>query len=164
MTTQGPTNNQQQQATEEGSGTMLKPGIYKKCRLVEDSVKYGYSSKNTPEITVNVTIPELRRQATVVLYFSPEAAKFSMERLRSAGWEGKDIKNLKGCGSRDVDIEITYEMFEGKSRPRVQIMGGGTFETRNPASSVDEWAARVQALTGANVGGGGATDPDPDFG
>lgn len=180
MTTQNPNGNAQtatgavgatgstptQQTTADEGGTALRPGMYKKCRGIEESWKHGFSTKGTPEITLNVFIPELKRHATIVLYFSADAAKFSMERLRSMGWEGNDIRNLRGISTRDIDVEITYEMFEGKMRPKVQIMGGGTFETRNPAQNVDEWAARVQALMGGGPEGGGAPvkgGPDPDF-
>jgi hypothetical protein len=174
MTTQSPGTQQQ-----DSGGSALKPGIYRKCRGVEGSAKPGFSSKDSPEITLDVTIPDLAgRRATVVLYLTAEATKFTLERLRALGWKGNDIREgygtdkfLTGISTQDVDIEITYEMYEGKARPKVQIMGGGTFETRKPVSEnggIDAWAAKVSALSGIDVTGGkgptgGGPAPKPDF-
>lgn len=174
------TTNPAAQGATQDSGSMLKPGIYKGCRGVAGSAKAGFSSsaKETPEITINVMIPGLGgRHATVVLYFSGEATKYSLERLRALGWKGTDVREgygtdkfLQGIDTQDVDVEITYEIFEGKARPKVQIMGGGTFETKKPASEhggIDAWAAKVTALSGVDVTGGGAAGggpvPKPDF-
>jgi hypothetical protein len=144
-------------------GSMPKPGIYK-AKGIEGQEQYGYSSNGNPELIVRLSVPALSRQLSTALYLTPDAYPYSVERLRSLGWEGDDLRNLKGIGQNEVDIQITYEMYDNKMTMKVQIMGGGTFNTKTPAPK-DEWFARVQALTGLGRNGAAAGDePDPDFG
>jgi hypothetical protein len=143
----------------------IKAGMYK-GRAVEGSEARGYSKNGNPELTFNVEFAldggEVTRK-TVVLYFSDEAAPYSFERLRACGWTGTDLSEpLKGLGANEVPIEVSYSMFDGAERMKVQIATGkGQFVTRNPEPDSRAWAAKVAALSGAPVGPANA--PKPNF-
>lgn len=120
---------------------------------------------HTLEFLVVLNIPELSRTLTSPLYFSPQAKPFSLERMRAMGWEGglskEDVTDLKGIDKNEVDVEIRIEEYEGKLRPKVQILsGGGTFHSSKPLSPA-EFKAKLQASTGNAGGGAGKAEPPP---
>lgn len=141
----------------------IKPGIYK-GRAIAGQEQYGESTNGKPELLLRFNVPELNRQLTAPLYFSAEAAPYSIQRLRACGWEGSDFSNLKGIDKNEVDLSIKYDPFEGKMRMKVEILsGGGTFNTGKPVDP-KEWAAKVGAITGVqNSGSKSKSDKDPPF-
>ena len=92
-----------------------KPGIYT-ARAVKGSEQYGESTNGSPELLLQLDIPDIGKRLTTVLYFSAAAAPYSIERLRAMGWEGSDLADLSGIDKKDVSIEITYEPFEGEAQ------------------------------------------------
>lgn len=130
------------------NGSMVKEGIYKKCRVQEEDIQYGESSKGTPEIVLQVFVPDLNRHFSTLLYFSEGGAPGSFERLRACGWEGDDLSNLKGVGKNDIDFSIRYEEYQGEQKMKTSIMtGGGRIET-SKAMDPKSFAAKVAMITG----------------
>ena len=132
--------------------------------------EFGKSSTGKPELLVHLFLPELQRMYVSPLYFSPEAAPYSEERLRALGCT--DVSTLAGIDANEVDVELKYEFYDGKWRIRVQILsGGGVFHTSNPLpGGGKEFAALVQstlgrsALSSAPATNGTATGaPKPPF-
>jgi hypothetical protein len=143
-----------------------KPGIYK-GRVVKGTEEYGESPNGNPELYLQIEIPELdNRRFTTVLYFSGDAAPYSVPRLRACGWEGNDISNLEGIDKNEIAIDIGYPIDPGDGKPKrkVQIStGGGVFGTKKPIDR-QTFAAKVAAITGMAIGGGGgAAAPKPKF-
>ena len=67
--------------------------------------------------------------------------------------------------TNEVDVSISYDIYDGQPKMRVQIMGGGRFNTANPVDK-KTFAAKVAAIAGtqgpaAGNGSGGA--PPPPF-
>ena len=132
--------------------------------------EFGKSSTGKPELLVHLFLPDLQRTYVSPLYFSPDAAPYSEERLRALGCT--DLSTLAGIDANEVDVEVKYEWYDGKWRIRVQILsGGGVFHTSNPMSGGGkEFAAVVQAtlgrpaLSGTPSANGSATGaPKPPF-
>lgn len=129
-----------------------------KARAIPGSVQYGISGeKQTLTITIELEVPSHGARVGTYLYFSPGSADFSLERLRTLGWEGKeikDIRDLSGIGKNEVEIDVIEELWEGKKRTKVEIVMSGA----KPGTIVskDEFAARLQAILGA-----GAASPAP---
>jgi hypothetical protein len=120
---------------------------------------------HTLEFLVMLNLPEFSRTATSPLYFSVAAKPFSLERMRALGWEGgpskEDVTNLKGIDANEVDVQVRIEEYEGKLRPKVEIMAGaGTFHSSKPLSPA-EFKAKLAASTGG--GGGGTPVERPPF-
>lgn len=142
-----------------------KAGIYK-GRAVPTSVQYGESKNGTPELLVMFNAPSLNRQFTVPFYFSAAAAPHSVAKLRLCGWEGGDLSNLAGIDRNEVDLQITWEPYEGQMKMKVQVAGGGQFTTANPVDS-KQWAAKVSAIMGGGgpqaAGSNNSGGPKPPF-
>ena len=138
-----------------------KPGIYK-GHAVEGSEQYGESKNGNPELLIDMMLTDLgNRVVTTPLYFSPESAPYSIERLRALGWETNDLQNLKGIGKNEVGIEIKYDLYEGSWKMKVQIQSGaGKFTTSKPTEKA-AWAAKVGAITGLDAGSGAGSGTPP---
>jgi hypothetical protein len=148
-----------------------KPGNYQ-GKAVKGSEQYGESPNGNPELLLQVIIPELAtpefpdgRVFTTVLYFSAEAAPYSIPRLRSLGWEGNDLSDLKGIDKNEVMINIAWPVDpgDGKAKLKVQIgSGAGTFSTKKPVDP-KAFAARVGAIAGLPTAPAAASAPKPKF-
>lgn len=136
---------------------MDKVGIYK-GRAVKGAdgswAQYGKRENGNHELLLNVKL-EIDGGAlvrTVPLYFSQAAAPYSLERLRALGWKGENLANLDGIETNEVDVEVTQEQYDGKTRNKYNIMtGAGRFTTENPQSPA-MWAAEVNAAIGLSSG------------
>jgi len=139
----------------------MKAGRFK-GRGVAGSEQYGDAGANkTLQVAIDLVLPELGRSVSTFLFFSKDAAPYSIERLRALGWEGNDIRNLKGIDKNEVDVEIISEMYEGKQQWRVNILTGPGRVTLANTVNKDEFAARLAALgisvdgSSSSSGGGG---------
>ena len=154
--------------------TEPKEGRYKAKAVTPDSVgaphEFGKSKQGHPELLVHLYLADLQKTYVSPLYFSAEAAPYSEERLRALGCT--DIVTLAGIDANEVDVELKYELYDGKWRIRCQILsGGGVFHTANPMEGRGkEFAAVAQATLGRAInlaGGGGNPDangaPKPPF-
>lgn len=87
------------------------------------------------------------------LYFSTEKnTERSIESLRYCGctFPGNDITNLDGLGSKDCEIVVEHETFEGKTRAKVKWInsGGGSSvkaEQRMDPNTKKNFAERMKA-------------------
>lgn len=98
----------------------LTNGTYR-ARAIEAHL--GESSRGTPQIVLVFRVEGGAADGdhiTAYLYFSDAAAKRSMESLRACGWQGTDIEDLSTVGSRDCEIVLAYEEYEGRERLKVQ--------------------------------------------
>jgi len=105
-------------------GFRIQPGIYK-GRGIAGSEQYGHTSKGNPQIAIDLATNAGR--LTTFLYFSDEAAPFSIERLRALGWEGDDLSSLVGIDRHEVDVSVKYDVYQGKQQMKVEILSGGRF-------------------------------------
>jgi hypothetical protein len=125
--------------------------------------EFGRRENGNLELLVQLNITEIGLVRTTPLYFTPDAAPYSWERLRALGMKSENIADLTGIDTNEVDVEASCTSFEGKTQVKWQILtGGGTFKTSNPISPA-EFAALLQAGTGkgGSTGAGGAPEPPP---
>lgn len=88
---------------------------------------------------------------TTFLYFSEAAAPYSYERLRALGWKGQgpqDLSDLSGIDTNEVDVDVTAETFEGKTRLKANIMTGGSRVVLADKVDAKVFAAKVAAMLG----------------
>ena len=101
--------------------TEPKEGRYKAKAATPDPSgaphEFGKSSTGKPELLVHLFLPDLQRTYVSPLYFSPEAARYSEERLLALGCT--DLSTLSGIDANEVDVEVKYEFYDGKWRIRV---------------------------------------------
>lgn len=142
----------------------IKAGVYR-GRLVAGSEQYGESTNGNLELIVDADLEmddgSVRRVSTP-LYLSAAAAPYSIDRLRAAGWEGNDIRDLTGIDKNEVDFEVRHEEYNGEMKTKVQIMsGGGRFQSANPVDK-NAFAAKFNAIMGNNAPMDSAA-PKPKF-
>lgn len=133
-----------------------KPGNYM-GKAIKGSEQYGESHGGNPELLLQVIIPELAtpdapqgRIFTTVLYFSAEAAPYSIPRLRALGWKGTDLSDLTGIDENEVMVNIAWPVDPGDNKAKLKVQigsGAGTFSTKKPVDP-KAFAARVGAIAG----------------
>lgn len=132
----------------------LRDGIYK-GRGIEGSEQYGEKNGNL-ELIVDVVVqvpaddakPAHPRQLSTAHYLTQAAAQYVYERLRALGWEGNDIRDLRGISKNEVDIQVKTEDYQGKPVTKVEILsGGGRFKSATPVDK-NVFAAKLAAITG----------------
>jgi hypothetical protein len=139
----------------------MKFGIFK-AKAVFDSIQYGETTNGHPQIAVNMRMDAegTPQDAGTFLIFSPESAPYSFARLRSLGWEGTDLTNLKGIDKNTVYVRVWQDSYDGKPQIKCEILSGGSLTLAKPLSK-EAFAAKVAALTGAPVGGQGGAAKVP---
>jgi len=159
---------------------MVTPGNYK-ARGIKGSVQLGETERGNLQIGIDLDIKngaESVGQMTTFLYFTPEAAPYSYERLRALGWKGQgpeDIDNMDGIDTNEVDVRVTqpeqYRAPDGSMKmgnSKVEIMTGGAGKV-TLAKTVDAatFKARLKAIGGGGGGaapiGGAGGAPKPPF-
>jgi hypothetical protein len=127
----------------------VKEGIYR-VRGVQGSQEYGESKGGHPELILLVTVLDLKRDLTVALSFHPNAAPYSLQRLRALGCESTDLSQLTGLDSKEMLAKLFYDNYSGTPVLKVELMtGGGQFHVAKPVDP-KVWAARVAAILGGN--------------
>ena len=117
----------------------IEAGTYK-ARGVEGSVQKGTSKSGTEQIALNLDIPSLGRQVTTFLYFSDNAIQYALDRLAALGWDGTPGK-YNGISKNEVDVQIRYEMYDGKEQMKADIYtGGGQVVLKAPMQGQEERA------------------------
>lgn len=106
----------------------IKAGRYK-ARGVAGSEDFGKSSNGNDQVTITLALEDGQR-VTVYLSFTEKAKPYSMERLYALGWQPGSDESLPGIDRNEVDVDITYEMYNGKESMKVNIVttGGGISE------------------------------------
>jgi len=107
---------------------------------------------------------------TTFLYFSPEAAPYSYERLRALGWQGKgadDVdETMAGIDTNEVDVRVTqpenYKASDGTTKmgtSKLEILTGGGKVTIAKKLDAGTFRARLKALGGGGGSGGPPAAP-----
>lgn len=79
------------------------------------SVQYGQSGNGTDQVGIGVECtqgPNKGTRSTSILYFSAEAAPYSIKKLRAAGWKGDNLGELMKPGSEDSESGIGLPNWE----------------------------------------------------
>lgn len=122
------------------------------------------NDKDFCAVNFEITEGELMGETiTAWLYFSTDKnTERSIESLRYCGctFPGNDITNLAGLGSRECQIVIAHETFEGKTRAKVQWVnsggvGGMKSEDRMNPGQRKSFAERMKATLVASGKSGG---------
>lgn len=165
---------------------MIQDGFYK-CRAtgVVDTEDMGYSGADSS--TAGIAIPcevfgndgsSLGVMKTY-LYFTPASAELGAKRLRALGVVGNDLStDFPGLGSVLADCVVKTEVYEGKSRQKLEIKTGGGAAFKAPmdptqrrkfAATLSRFLSAVPIVDGASIegapnrGSSPATDPADVF-
>ena len=145
---------------------IIASGNYK-AKAVKDSIQTGETEKGVLQIAINLDVKDAEGKSigemTTFLYFSPESASYSYERLGLLGWKGKgpdDIDNLDGIDANEVDVIVKapeqYKANDGTMKTgtaKIEILTGGGKVTLNKPLDKNTFKARLKAVGGPATGG-----------
>lgn len=100
-------------------------GTYR-AKAVAGSEQYGTTSNNHDQIVLDFDLLDVGEKVSVFLVFSEKAAPHSIKRLRTAGWTGDDLSSLVGLGSRECEVRVFHEEYQGQMKMKTEIVSGGT--------------------------------------
>lgn len=134
-----------------------------KARGVADSAQKGHTKNGIEQVAVDLELLELGRMVTTFLFFSDAAAPYAIERLYALGWDGSDDPSFPGIDRNEVEVDIKYELYEGKEQMKVDIVtGGGRVVLQNKMTDQQErgFMSRIAKL-GKQAGGPGTAKTEP---
>lgn len=126
---------------------------------------------------MNVQQPRgTKREGVVYLTFTDDAAEFAIQRMRIMGWQGTDLRDLKGIDRNYFDVDVSYEMFDNKERLRIEVLTPAKAQHKAELQEAElgalalrftDHAARapeVTLVTPKNAKPDGGAPPSGDFG
>lgn len=81
-------------------------------------------------------------------FSSEKAEEISFKAMKACGWNGTDLEHVELDPTRDVELVIESETYEGKTRMRVQwvnAIGGGGIQYALPSDRARKFAERMKA-------------------
>ena len=98
---------------------MITAGIYKAVAVAANA---GTTSNGNDQIVVDLDLVDIGEQVRVYLVITANTAKWVWKKLAAAGWDGNNLDTLDGLGSKQCDVSIKYEMWQGANKMRADIM------------------------------------------
>lgn len=87
----------------------------------------GYTSTGKEQVAVQLEILDEGFQGETITWygsFSEQAAERTLESLRLLGWQGDDLFDLSGIGSKEVKAVLDEDEYEGKIQLKVKWING----------------------------------------
>lgn len=156
------TDTQQQQTTT----NLIPVGDY--AFEVTGEVMYGKGTKGEQvALELELTMPDGgKRRGWTVLFFSPDAQQYAIDRLKTIGWQGGLVEKTKGARGR---ARVTHEKYtkdgQTKTKATIEILTGAGFKFNNPLSDSEKegFLARIaQFQPPAGNGAKGGYPPNWD--
>ncbi len=124
----------------------IQAGRYK-AHAVSGSMQFGMSAKGNEQISVDLLLPT-GEMVTTFLSFSDAARPYSEDRLVALGWAGIGHELDEAELNREVDVDVSYQDYQGKQQMRVDIVpGGGRVKMKTTLDEAQK-KAFLQRLTG----------------
>lgn len=106
-------------------------------------------------------------------YFTPDTTERTLDTLRTLGWKGDKINDLRGIDENMVRMTLDYETYEGKRQLKVKWInpqGGLALKTPLTVDQAAAFAAKMQsavlahnAKTGTKASNGSTAKDDSDI-
>lgn len=99
----------------------MGPGKYRAKALVH---KFGKSKNNTEQVYVDFEItagPFAGQRLGWYGFFTEKTAERTLESLEYAGWDGQSLAELKGLGSKEVELVVDLEKNEQDGREYLRV-------------------------------------------
>lgn len=124
----------------------------------------GKAKTGTPQIGIELAVTqgeEVGQKIWYYGYFTDAAQEYTFKALRTMGWEGDDLTDLKGIEKNEVTVIVALEEYDGKENLKVKgIFPLGGSGVANPMSDAE--AKKFAALMkGAAIASRTAGQPAP---
>jgi hypothetical protein len=114
-------------------------------------MQFGQSTKGNDQIAIDLLLAT-GETVTAFLNFSDAARPYSEERLVALGWAGLGHPLDEAELTREVDVDIKYEEYQGKQQMRVDIVGNGGRVKLKTTMDDAQKSAFLARLTGVKPG------------
>ena len=142
----------------------MNPGTYRARAHGEGAELSTSSNKGTPQVVVPFAL-EGGETISWVGFLTDAALPFTVKSLRIAGWQGDDFFDLTSLGSKECELVIADEEYNGEVRSRVQYINeiGGGPKIGKSMSEADrkEFARKMRGKVIACGGGKASAAPKP---
>lgn len=118
---------------------------------------FGETDKGTEQVAVEFEVLEGEDAGEFITwygFFTDDTEDRTLESLRACGWQGDDVTDLQGMGSRKVQLVVEDELYQGKTHSRVRwvnrVGGNGVRLKKTMAPETKRMlAARLRAKAAA---------------
>lgn len=109
----------------------------------DGDVEYSTTDGGTEQMFIPCQLPTGEVE-TVILFMSEKAMPYTADKIAALGYNGKGKVGPQINGAK-CRLAISFEMWEGKERKRVDLVkqGGGGLKAKNPATQSQ--AAQMQS-------------------
>ncbi len=123
-----------------------------KGTFIARAVSWGITKSSTGKqrAEVKFQIKDQQVQRTWYGYFTENTAERTLKSLEYCGWNGGSLKEFArgpefdcGMGSRDVELDIFEETFEGETRDKIRWVNEIKRIVSLPSDELDELDARL---------------------
>lgn len=127
------------------------PAGYYNAKAVQGSFEMA-PSKSGFQAGFEVELVDLGRRVTSYLQFAGGATEYSAKKLAATGF---DDEKEDFDGTTLFQVEIAYEMYDGKERMKVDVKYGGGPKFKEPASEAQRrmYGAQLKQAMAAARGG-----------
>lgn len=117
--------------------------------------EHGVTTTGTDQIAILFDIsdgPFAGQRITGYVYFTEKAGDRAIESLEHCGWDGDSLAELKGMGTKEVEIVCAEEDYNGKKQMKVQWInspggrGMAMHETMSPEQKLafnERWKGEI---------------------
>jgi hypothetical protein len=107
--------------------------------------KIGSSSTGKPEICIIFQNVDGAKKHRYDGYLTEDAAEFTMQNLRTCGWQGDNLIELDGCNCNEmlpaeVELVLQEEEYEGNSRWKIRFINDPGFMRASVKNEMDRKA------------------------
>ena len=132
------------------------------------------SSKGTPQICLTFEVtepgPQMGQHIMDFMALSEKALQYTVAKLRATGWQGVDLSQLETVGSRECQIVVQTDVYEGTERLRVRFVNDldrqgpavvGTMDTAKQKALAAKLRGMIAGLDPAQARAKPAAKPAP---
>ena len=136
----------------------MNDGRYK-AKYIPGSMQMGMSRGGHEQVAVDLQTTQ--GVVTCFLMFSAAAKPYSESKLIALGWGGPGTPLDDASLDKEVDVDVSHEVYEGQSKMRVDIVGSGGRAKMKTEMDPAQKASFLQRLTGVAPGAAKPKDPVP---
>ena len=137
-------------------GKIATSGYHNGCKITGADIVPAKSADKSPQVAVGFQ----NQTGDYITYYgslSPNALKYTIERLRNCGWTGNDLSTIGSIVGKTADIKVGEDTYNGETSLKVKsIYAPKPPKKRDPTdpatvkSIAQQYAAQIAALESAN--------------
>ena len=126
-------------------GMICAEGTYR-AKVIEKELTEAKTG--TPQVAITYEVVDGEHAGETIRDYaalSEAALKYTVEKMRACGWQGVDVSNLETLGSKECQIVVKSEVYNGESRLRVRFVNDLTRTGSAIIGTMDDAKKRAMA-------------------